>query len=222
MCELADGTLLSALTGADLLDEAVVERIVFDSPSRVVDLGRARRFVGAARRAVEVRDRHCIDPGCDVPAERCEVDHVWRHADGGPTHPDNGRLRCGPHNRARERAPTRTRRRPDRPRPPRSPEQLERARPAPPALPRPGAPQSSLRLRLTRLTHRRSQEDLGRRLPLVRGRGLERHDRPGHRPRRRPRRQAPRRARHQLALRAAAPLPRRDGARGRARVAGAR
>jgi hypothetical protein len=111
MCELADGTLLSPGTAASLLDEAAIERIVFDGPSRVIDVGRARSFTGAARRAVEVAQRHCQGPGCHVPADRCEIDHVWRHADGGPTHPDNGRTLCGPHNRARERPPPPTRRR---------------------------------------------------------------------------------------------------------------
>ena len=117
MCELADGTLLSPGTVASLLDEAAIERIVFDGPSRVIDVGRARSFTGAARRAVEVAQRHCQGPGCHVPADRCDIDHVWRHADGGPTHPDNGRTLCGPHNRARERPPppTRQRERPSTP-----------------------------------------------------------------------------------------------------------
>ncbi|HET9609563.1 MAG TPA: DUF222 domain-containing protein [Acidimicrobiales bacterium] len=106
LCELADGTVVSPATVAGQLDEAVIERIVWDGPSRVLDLGRARSFTGAARRAVEVRDRHCThEAGCDVPAHRCEVDHVWRWTDGGPTHPDNGRLRCPPHHRQRERPP---------------------------------------------------------------------------------------------------------------------
>lgn len=104
ICELADGTVVSPVTVASMLDEAVVERIVWDGPSRVLDLGRARSFTGAARRAVEVLDRQCThEGGCDVPAHRCDVDHIWRWADGGPTRPDNGRLRCPPHNRQRER-----------------------------------------------------------------------------------------------------------------------
>ena len=105
MCELADGTLVSTATAASLLDEAVVERIVMDGASRVLDIGRARSFVGAARRAVEIVDRHCTGTGCDVPADRCEIDHIWRYADGGPTRPDNGQAHCGPHNRRREHPP---------------------------------------------------------------------------------------------------------------------
>jgi hypothetical protein len=105
ICELADGSLVSPGTVAQLLDDAVIERIVFDGPSRVLDLGRARSFVGAARRAVEVRDRRCQGPGCHVPAHACDIDHIWRHSDGGPTHPDNGRALCGFHNRWREQPP---------------------------------------------------------------------------------------------------------------------
>ncbi|HEX6420749.1 MAG TPA: DUF222 domain-containing protein [Acidimicrobiales bacterium] len=102
VCELADGSLVSPATVAQVLDDAVIERIVFDGPSRVLDLGQARSFTGAARRAVEVRDRHCQGPGCHIPAHACDIDHLWRHSDGGPTHPDNGRAHCGFHNRLRE------------------------------------------------------------------------------------------------------------------------
>ena len=63
-----DGSLVSPGTVADLLDDAVIERIVFDGPSRVLDLGHARSFAGAVRRAIEVRDRHCQGPGCPIPA----------------------------------------------------------------------------------------------------------------------------------------------------------
>jgi hypothetical protein len=108
VCELADGTLLTPATVAGLLDQAVIERIGFDGPSRVLDLGRARRFVGAARRAVEVRDRHCTGPGCHVPAARCHIDHIHRYRDGGVTHPDNGQALCPAHNRLREHPPPHT------------------------------------------------------------------------------------------------------------------
>jgi hypothetical protein len=101
VCQLADGTVITPGTVASQLGEAWIERVVFDGPSRVVDLGQARRFVGAARRALEVRDRHCTHPGCREPAERCQGDHVQPWSAGGPTHPDNGQLRCGYHNRWR-------------------------------------------------------------------------------------------------------------------------
>jgi hypothetical protein len=68
--ELADGTLISPSTAAELLDEAVIETMLFDGPSRVLDLGHQRSFVGAARRAVEVVHRTCTGAGCHVRSER--------------------------------------------------------------------------------------------------------------------------------------------------------
>jgi 5-methylcytosine-specific restriction endonuclease McrA len=47
-----------------------------------------------------VRDRHCQHPaGCDVPVDRCDVDHIVPHARGGETSQFNGRLECTAHNR---------------------------------------------------------------------------------------------------------------------------
>lgn len=103
ICELADGTVISPGDVVPLLGEADIERIVFDGPSRVIDVGVRRRFFrGGLRRAIEVRDRHCTHPsGCDVPAERCDIDHVLPRSEGGLTTQDNGRCLCGFHNRQR-------------------------------------------------------------------------------------------------------------------------
>ena len=106
MCELADGTVITAGSLRGCLDEAWVERVVFDGPSRVIDVGVPRRlFSGATRRAIELRDRECFHPYCDTPAADCEMDHDLRWSEGGPTTTDNGRPACPFHNRARERAP---------------------------------------------------------------------------------------------------------------------
>ena len=101
VCELADRTVITPGTVASLLDEALIERVVFDGPSRVVDLGRARRFTGAVRRALEVLDRGCTHAGCDMPAERCQGDHIQPWSRGGDTDAENGQLRCPYHNRWR-------------------------------------------------------------------------------------------------------------------------
>ena len=62
------------------------------------------RLGEATRRAIEVRDRHCQHPsGCDVPAERCQIDHIVPYGEGGLTIQDNGRCYCATHNRQRER-----------------------------------------------------------------------------------------------------------------------
>jgi len=102
ICELDSGKVVAPGALVPWLKAAWVERVVFGSPSRVLDVGHARRlFVGATRRAVEVRDRECFHETCDVPAPRCQVDHIVPFHEGGPTIQENGRLACGFHNRAR-------------------------------------------------------------------------------------------------------------------------
>ena len=88
------------------LTEADVERIVFDGPSRVLDVGPQRRFfTGALRRAIEVRDRTCFHPSCDEVPDRPEIDHIHEASKGGSTTQANGRLGCGFHNRWRNHHP---------------------------------------------------------------------------------------------------------------------
>jgi 5-methylcytosine-specific restriction endonuclease McrA len=104
LCELADGTPLTRDHLLPLLAEADIERIVFDSPSQVIDVGRRERFfTGALRHAIEIRDRHCQHDGCDVPAEYCQIDHKTPYTRGGETTEANGRAHCGTHNRRRNR-----------------------------------------------------------------------------------------------------------------------
>jgi hypothetical protein len=104
ICELANGVAVTPGSLLRYLDEAWIERVVFGSPSRVIDVGQRRRlFTGATRRAVKLRDRECFHPFCDTPAEDCQVDHIEPYAAGGLTTQDNGRPACGFHNRDRHR-----------------------------------------------------------------------------------------------------------------------
>ena len=106
ICELASGAVVSPGSLVRYLDAALIERVVFDSPSRVIDVGSRRRlFSGATRRAIEVRDRECFHEMCDVPAGECEIDHVEPYAAGGLTAEHNGRPACDFHNRGRNRSP---------------------------------------------------------------------------------------------------------------------
>ena len=106
ICELASGRVVAPAALLPWLTEAVVERVVFDGPDRVKNVGvRRRLFDGATRRAVQVRDRECFSPFCDRPAGSCDVDHVVPYAQGGLTVDDNGRPACGFHNRQRHRPP---------------------------------------------------------------------------------------------------------------------
>lgn len=104
--QLFNRTAITPGTAARWLTEADVERVVFESPSRVIDVGAQRRFfTGALRRAIEVRDRTCYHPSCDEPPERPQVDHIHEASKGGLTTQGNGRLACAFHNRWRNLHP---------------------------------------------------------------------------------------------------------------------
>jgi hypothetical protein len=100
LCELAEGTPLAPGELVPVLHRADVERIVFDSPDRVLTVSRQRAFPAAIRRALLLRDRRCTHPsGCDTPAPWCDTDHRTEHHKGGLTSEANGRLLCETHNR---------------------------------------------------------------------------------------------------------------------------
>ncbi len=46
---------------------------------------------------IRARDLCCRFPGCEVPAEFCDLDHSIPWILGGPTHPSNIHLKCRPH-----------------------------------------------------------------------------------------------------------------------------
>ena len=46
---------------------------------------------------IRARDLHCRFPGCDKPAEVCDIDHTIPYRLGGRTHPSNLSLKCRPH-----------------------------------------------------------------------------------------------------------------------------
>jgi hypothetical protein len=46
---------------------------------------------------IRCRDLHCRFPGCDKPAEHCDIDHTVPWQQGGPTHPWNLGLLCRVH-----------------------------------------------------------------------------------------------------------------------------
>lgn len=100
LCELADGTVVRTKELVPHLDSSIVESVIFDGPITIVGVSHRRTFVGAVRRAIQVRDRRCRHPSeCDVPASKCDVDHIVPWANHGETSQFNGRLECWPHNR---------------------------------------------------------------------------------------------------------------------------
>ncbi|HEX4699301.1 MAG TPA: hypothetical protein VH857_08090 [Actinomycetes bacterium] len=90
-----------ALTAAELrllACDAGIIPAVLDSPSQVLDLGRAtKEWNMAQRRALAIRDRGCVAPGCDREPFACQAHHRFRWADGGPTDINNGALLCDFH-----------------------------------------------------------------------------------------------------------------------------
>lgn len=107
MCELSDGTILTPGEVLPLLRWADVARVIFDGPSRVIDVGvRQRLFTGATRTAVQLRDRECAHPSCSVRFEQCEIDHIVPWEEGGATIQENGELLCPFHHRWRHRQPS--------------------------------------------------------------------------------------------------------------------
>ena len=105
VCQLADGTVVTPGSLVPWLEDGWVQRVVFDSQSRVIDVGAQRRiFDGATRDAVEIRDQfECTDDLCAETGTHLQVDHIQPWAAGGPTIQDNGRLLCGYHNRWRHK-----------------------------------------------------------------------------------------------------------------------
>lgn len=100
LCELSNGTIVTPATLLPYLADAEIESVLFDGPSTIVAVSARRSFAGAVRRAVQVCDRRCQHPSdCDIPADRCDVDHIIAHAAHGPTSQFNGRLLCPTHNR---------------------------------------------------------------------------------------------------------------------------
>jgi hypothetical protein len=98
--ELFNRTMVTPGSVVPFLTEADVERIVFDPPSRVIDVGAQRRFFrGALRRAFGIRDRTCFHASCDEVPQRLEIDHIQDVSKGGQTTQENGHGGCGYHNR---------------------------------------------------------------------------------------------------------------------------
>ena len=106
MCQLANGNVVAPGQIVPWLTDAYIERVVFDGPDRVKNVGPRRRlFKGATRRSVVVREHECFNHYCEIPSDRTEVDHIIPFSEGGPTIDTNGRPACGFHNRHRQRRP---------------------------------------------------------------------------------------------------------------------
>jgi hypothetical protein len=104
-CELDSGEPLTPGQVAPLLNRALIERIVWDGPARILEIGEKRTFTGALRRAIHARDRTCRFPGCDTPGKWCDVDHHQPWSRDGKTIQANGGYGCGHHNHLKADTP---------------------------------------------------------------------------------------------------------------------
>ncbi len=105
VAEIEDGTHLTTNQALRAMTVSDLERAALGQDDRIAVSHKARLFRGAERRAVEIRDQTCTEDGCDARPDECDVDHVVRYEDDGPTEQGNGRLRCCEHHEGRRRAP---------------------------------------------------------------------------------------------------------------------
>ena len=95
------GAAVSAETARRLACDARIVPIVLDGRSEPMDVGRASRVITPAqRRALTIRDRGCVFPGCDRPPGWCDGHHIVHWADGGPTDLANLVFLCDHHHKA--------------------------------------------------------------------------------------------------------------------------
>jgi hypothetical protein len=91
---------LAAKTVERLGCDSSVARILLDSDSMVIDVGRSKRVVsGPTRRALKSRDGCCRWPHCDRPTSLSAVHHLVHWIHGGRTDLDNLILLCHRHHR---------------------------------------------------------------------------------------------------------------------------
>ncbi len=106
LCELDSGTVIAPDQMIRWALHGTVRRLVYDSPSHVLDYGRdARLFTGKLREAIVHAARTCAAEGCEVRASRCEIDHVAPWVPDGRTEAANGRPLCTADHRARPGPP---------------------------------------------------------------------------------------------------------------------
>jgi hypothetical protein len=91
------GTLIPVEELLHRAADANIIPVVLDDTGGVMAYGRSRRLATPAqRRALAARDGGCVRPGCTVPADWCETNHVQRWEHGGTTDITNMALVC-PH-----------------------------------------------------------------------------------------------------------------------------
>ncbi len=95
---LASGAKITAGDLRRLCCDADVMPVVLGGASEILDVGRTQRLVTPAiRKALTLRDKGCIFPGCTAPDTRCEAHHLQPWWAGGHTALHNLVLLCPHH-----------------------------------------------------------------------------------------------------------------------------
>ena len=98
MATLDWGPLVTGKTARRIAEDCDVTPVLVNGKGDVLHVGRRTRTVPARlRRALNLRDGGCQEPGCDVPPELCTPHHKRHWADGGFTNLPNLGLRCNVH-----------------------------------------------------------------------------------------------------------------------------
>ncbi|MFJ2352171.1 DUF222 domain-containing protein [Glutamicibacter sp. NPDC087673] len=98
----SSGILLSPGETRTALCNAGILPVVLNGKSLPLDLGRTQRlFTKAQVRALRAAYRGCSYPGCSMPAQRCEADHLDPWEKGGRTDIKSAVLNCLIHHTAR-------------------------------------------------------------------------------------------------------------------------
>ena len=89
---------VSSKTIERLACDSSIARILLNSESQVIDVGRSKRVVSEpGRRALTARDGHCTWGECDRPASRSAAHHLIHWIHGGTSDLDNLILLCHRH-----------------------------------------------------------------------------------------------------------------------------
>jgi uncharacterized protein DUF222/HNH endonuclease len=98
--DLQYGLPISSEALGQLACDCSITRVLLDSESQVIDLGRAKRLPSAPmRRALEARDGGCRWPECDRPAKWSASHHLIPWTEDGPTDLDKLVLLCHRHHK---------------------------------------------------------------------------------------------------------------------------
>jgi hypothetical protein len=98
VADMGFGATISAARARWIACDGNVTRIVIGPEGRPLDVGRSKRsYPPHLRRAIEVRDEHCVFAGCHAPTYWCHVHHLVHWAHDGETSEENGALLCERH-----------------------------------------------------------------------------------------------------------------------------